>query len=83
MDIGSIIRAAAPFLSAIFGAVTAVFAALLFTRSRRLQREAEESKHLLSTDVDSPCVNRQRWGKTASMARACYESLLNTLAMFR
>jgi hypothetical protein len=44
MDISSIIRAAAPFLSAIFGAVTAVFAVLLFTRSRRLQREAEQSK---------------------------------------
>jgi len=44
MDISSIIKAAAPFLSAIFGAVTAVFAVLLFTRSRRLQREAKQSE---------------------------------------
>lgn len=43
MDLGAIIRTVAPFLSAIFAAVTVAFAILLVMRGRRLQREAEES----------------------------------------
>jgi hypothetical protein len=47
MNVGAIIRDIAPFLSAVFGAVTAAFTILLLMTGRRLQKELDESEPII------------------------------------
>lgn len=74
MDLGAIIRVAAPFLSGVFGAVAAAFVVLLLTKARRLEEVSEppvvDGRQLSS---QTPETRRKAKGRTSHLLRKFVE----------